>query len=73
MLRQDSWLRLFAWCKACHHQAPADLQAIIEVGRGDVPLKDLHFRCTKCGSAVTDSVGMARSALAVQPWRHEAE
>jgi hypothetical protein len=28
-------------CKACHHQVPADLQAIIDRGQGDVPLKDL--------------------------------
>jgi hypothetical protein len=47
------------WCKACHHQAPADLQAIIDVRRGDEPLKDLRFRCTKCGSRLTDHVTMA--------------
>ena len=29
------------FCKACHHQAPADLQSIIDRGRGGVPLKDL--------------------------------
>ena len=46
MLPQSSWLCLFVWCRACHHQAPADLQAIIDVGRGDEPLKDLRFRCT---------------------------
>ena len=50
------------WCKACHHRAPADLQAIIDAGRGDVPLKDLRFRCTKCGSRLTDSVVMAKGA-----------
>jgi hypothetical protein len=41
-------------CKACHHQAPADLQAIIDVGKGDRPLKDLKFSCTECGSSLTD-------------------
>jgi hypothetical protein len=35
----SGWLICLVWCKACHHQAPADLQAIIDVGRGDVPLK----------------------------------
>jgi hypothetical protein len=25
---------LFVWCRACHHQGPADLQAIIR-GQGD--------------------------------------
>jgi hypothetical protein len=24
------------WYRACHHQAPADLQAIVDSGRGDV-------------------------------------
>jgi hypothetical protein len=48
------------------------LQAIIDAGRGDRPLKDLKFRCTKCCSSLTDHVVMARDALAVQPWRIEA-
>jgi hypothetical protein len=26
-LSQAGWLRLHVWCKACYHQAPADLQA----------------------------------------------
>ena len=51
------------------HQAPADLQAIIDAGRRDVPEKDLHFRCTKCGSRRTDSVVMATGALRVTPWQ----
>jgi hypothetical protein len=32
-------------------------------------LKDLRFRCTKCGSRLTDHVVMSRDALSVQPWR----
>jgi hypothetical protein len=63
------WLIEFVWCKACHHQAPADLQAIVDAGRGDVPPKDLKFRCTKCGSRLTDHVVMAKDALRVQPWK----
>jgi hypothetical protein len=55
-----------------HRQAPADLQAIIDAGRGDVPVKDLHFRCTSCNSALTDFVVMSRDALAVQPWDTES-
>jgi len=43
MLHQDAWLCLLVWCKACHHQAPANLRAIIAAGRGDRPLKDLRF------------------------------
>ena len=54
------------------HHATANLQAIVDSGRGDVPLKDLRFHCTKCGSRLTDHVVMSRDALAVQPWRQEA-
>ena len=58
------------WCSA--PQAPADLQSIIDSGRGGVPLKDLKFRCAKCGSRLTDAVVMGRGGIGVQPWRHEA-
>ena len=34
--------------------------------------EDLRFRCAKCGSRLTDHVTMAKDALSVQPWRHEA-
>jgi hypothetical protein len=63
MLPNDGWLCLFVWCKACHHQAPVDLRAIIDGGRGDVPVKDLKFRCTKCRSSPAGSVVMARTRL----------
>jgi hypothetical protein len=45
------------------------LRAIIDAGRGDVPVSELKFRCTNCSSAVTDFVVMSRDALRVQPWR----
>jgi len=48
------------WCTACRHQAPADLQALVDTGRGDVPLKDLRFRCANCGSRLTDWVVTAK-------------
>ena len=50
------FLRLVVWCKSCRHQADADLQALVDSGRGDVPLKDLRFRCTNCRSRLTDWV-----------------
>jgi hypothetical protein len=40
-------------------------------GQGDKPIKDLKFRCAKCGSRRADFVVMSRDALAVQPWRTE--
>jgi hypothetical protein len=54
------------------HCGPADLQAIIDAGQGDKPLKDLKFRCAKCGSRLTDHVMMGRGGVGVQPWRIEA-
>jgi hypothetical protein len=35
---------VLVWCHACHHQAPADLQTIIDASRGNEPLKHLRFR-----------------------------
>lgn len=61
------WLAELVWCKACQHQAPADLQAIIDAGQGDRPLKDLCFRCARCGSRLTDHVTMPKHGGL--PWR----
>jgi len=66
MLHQDSWLCLHVRCLGCKHRGPANLQAIIDAGQGDRPLKDLKFRC-RCGSRLTDFVIMARDAMRVQP------
>ena len=49
------------------HQALADLQAIIDDGQGDKPLKDMKFRCTECGSSRTSAVVTWRDTLKVQP------
>jgi hypothetical protein len=38
-------VRVLVWCKACRHQADADLQVLVDAGRGDVPLNRLPFRC----------------------------
>jgi hypothetical protein len=43
----------------------------LTVSLGHVPLKDLRFRCAKCGSRRTDFVVMSRDAARVQPWRTE--
>jgi hypothetical protein len=45
------------WCKAgCVRRVDVDPQAIIDAGRGDVPLIHLRYRCSKCGSRRTDWV-----------------
>ena len=69
MLPQDSWLCLSVRCHACLHRGPADLRVIIDAGRGDVPVKDLKFRCTRCGSRLTDCVVTSRNSQRVRPWR----
>jgi DNA-directed RNA polymerase subunit RPC12/RpoP len=71
MLHAD-YLCVLVWCKARQHQAAADLQAIVDAGRSDEPQKGLKFRCTECGTRITDHVMMAKDALGVQPWRIEA-
>ena len=48
------YVRVLVWCKACRHQANADLQALLDAGRGDVPLNRLRFRCANCRSRLTD-------------------
>ena len=44
------------------HRRDADLQALIDAGRGDVPLIHLRFRCSNCGSGLTDFVVTATEA-----------
>jgi hypothetical protein len=53
----------------CRHQRDADLQALVDAGRGDVPLVNLRFRCSNCGGRLTDFVCTSADTIAVQPWR----
>jgi len=41
-------------------QAAVDLQALIEAGKGDVPLTKLRYRCSSCRSARPDWVVTSR-------------
>ncbi len=36
-------------CRSCLRSRTADMQALIDDGRGDVPLIHLRFRCSYCG------------------------
>jgi hypothetical protein len=47
---------VLVWCKACRHQADADLQRLVDTGRGDTPLIHLRYRCSKCRSRLPDWV-----------------
>jgi hypothetical protein len=42
--------KLIVWCKACRRQRGLSGADIVAMGRGDVPLVDLKWRCTNCGS-----------------------
>jgi hypothetical protein len=59
---------VFVRCLACRHGANADLQALIDCGRGNAPLIRLRFRCTGCNSLqFTDWV--VDRGYQPQPWR----
>jgi hypothetical protein len=47
---QSRYVRVLVWCTSCRLQRDADLQALIDAGKGDVPLINLKFRCSNCGS-----------------------
>jgi len=59
---RTGYVRVLVFCNSCHHQADADLHALVKSGQGDVPLKDLQFRCANCGSRLTDWVVMANKS-----------
>jgi hypothetical protein len=73
-LPKGAWLCLWVSCRGgCLHGGAADLQAIIDAGQGNKPIKDLKFRCARCGSRLTDFVVMSRDATRVQPWKGDTE
>jgi hypothetical protein len=41
-------------------QALADLQRLVDTGRGDEPLIHLRYRCVRCGSRLTGWVCTSR-------------
>ena len=59
-------VRVLVFCKSCRHQADADLQASVDAGRGNVPLTELRFRCSRCGTDRIDFVVTSRDNP--QPW-----
>ena len=60
---------VLVWCKSCRHQGEADLQGLVDAGRGDTPLVELRWRCANCRSRLTDFVCTGRTAIGVKPWR----
>jgi hypothetical protein len=63
---RTGYVRVLVFCRSCRQRADANLQAIVESGRGDVPLTELRFRCSQCGTDRTDFVVPSRDNP--QPW-----
>jgi hypothetical protein len=59
------YVRVLVFCNSCRHQADADLRALVLRGQGDVPLTELRFRCSSCGTDRTDFVVTSRQPAAV--------
>ena len=57
---RTGYVRVLVFCRSCRYRGAADLQAIVEAGRGDVPLTELRFRCSRCGTDRTDFVVTSR-------------
>jgi hypothetical protein len=49
------YVRVPVFCNSCRHQADANLRAIVESGRGDVPLTELRFRCSSAAPTAPTS------------------
>jgi hypothetical protein len=45
------YVRLSLHCGSCGRSRDADLQGLIDAGRGDVPLVNLRFRCSFAATA----------------------
>ena len=65
---RTGYVRVLVFCNSCRHHADADLQAIVDAGRGDVPLTELRFRCSQCGTDRTDFVVTSRDQIPRNAW-----
>jgi transposase-like protein len=43
-------------CPSCMRMHNVDLQALVDAGKGDVPLFHLRFRCSYCGHRNIDAL-----------------
>jgi hypothetical protein len=43
-------------CRSCPRMRNMELQALIDAGKGDVPLVHLRFRCSYCGHGGYDAL-----------------
>ncbi len=59
---QTGYVRLLLTCCSCLRSRDADLQGLIDAGRGDVPLVQLRFRCSYCGHREIDAMIAAKGS-----------
>ena len=45
-------------CNECSNSQDADLEALERAGRGDTPVIELRFKCSRCGSLDTFALVM---------------
>ena len=57
------YVRVLLTCRSCQHQRDADLQALIDAGHGDVPLRSLRWKCARCGHRDIDMVVTSKDAV----------
>ena len=55
-------------CRSCMRMRNVDLQAVVDAGKGDVPLFHLRFRCSYCGHRGCDALVVPKERT-VQPTR----
>jgi len=60
------------FCRSCRHEADADLHALIDAGRGDVPLIQLRWRCSQCRSARIDMICTSHARVQPAPSQRQA-
>ncbi len=56
------YVRILLACRSCLRQRDADLQHLVDAGRGDIPLVNLRWRCAHCGGRRIDLVASGSSA-----------
>jgi hypothetical protein len=60
------YARVLVFCSLLPPSADADLRALVDQGRGDVPLVRLRFRCGQCQTGNTNFVVTSKDNP--QPW-----
>jgi hypothetical protein len=54
-------------CRSCLRMRNVDLQALIDAGKGDVPLVHLRFRCSYCGHRGCDALVVPKERVPQPP------